>query len=177
MLATDLPSIWRWKARFHPKFGTLSTIRRPGGGFPCATVLREIAHAKARIRRTLLTKLCLGFMPHIMPRTGFWPVRRRSPRDHSLCIAFRGVVMHWLHQSTQKAYQDVVANELSHFASSKVPAPAKFGTLERLNPNKSAAKSGYHPATGNAGNLCARASLMAGCMETEIRFRRPFPER
>ena len=133
--------------------------------------------AKARIRRTLLTKLCLGFMPHIMPRTGFWPVRRRSPRDHSLCIAFRGVVMHWLHQSTQKAYQDVVANELSHFASSKVPAPAKFGTLERLNPNKSAAKSGYHPATGNAGNLCARASLMAGCMETEIRFRRPFPER
>src|SRR6267378_5581226 len=81
MFATDLPSIWRWKARFHPKFGTLSTIRRPGGGLPCATVLMEIAHAKARIRRTLLTKLCLGFIRHIMPRTGFWPVRHRSPRD------------------------------------------------------------------------------------------------
>jgi len=82
-----------------------------------------------------------------------------TSRSQSLHRIFRGVVTHWLHQSSQKAYQDVVANELSHFASSKVPAPAKFGTLERLNPNKSAAKSGYHPATGNAGNLCARASL------------------
>jgi hypothetical protein len=29
---------------------------------------------------------------------------------------------------------------LSHFASSKVPAQAKFGTLERLNRDKSAGK-------------------------------------
>ena len=78
MFATDQPSIWRWKARFHPKFGTLCTIRRPGSGLPCATVPTDIAHAKARIRRTLLTKLRLRFTEHIMPGTGFWP----EPIDH-----------------------------------------------------------------------------------------------
>jgi hypothetical protein len=30
-LPTDLPSIRRLKPRFHPKFGVLSTTRRPGG--------------------------------------------------------------------------------------------------------------------------------------------------
>src|SRR5439155_22036758 len=78
MFATDLPSIWRWKARFHPKFGTLFTIRRPGGGLPCATVLMEIGHRKARIRRTLLTKLCLGFMAHISHTIGFPPLLTRA---------------------------------------------------------------------------------------------------
>src|SRR5260370_29397398 len=85
MFPTDLPSIWRWKARFHPKFGTLSTVRRPGGGLPCATVLMEIAHRKARIRRTLLTKLCLGFMAHITRRTGFSPVQLAV---NSACFIF-----------------------------------------------------------------------------------------
>src|SRR5437899_7797772 len=88
MFPTDLPSIWRWKARFHPKFGTLCTIRRPGSGLPCATVPTDIAHAKARIRRTLLTKLRLRFTEHIMPGTGFWPEPIDHHRDHSLCTAF-----------------------------------------------------------------------------------------
>src|SRR5437870_7453760 len=90
MFATDLPSIWRWKARFHPKFGTLFTIRRPGGGLPCATVLMEIAHRKARIRRTLLTKLCLGFMAHITHTTGFspvlWPKPKPKHTGESRCV-------------------------------------------------------------------------------------------
>src|SRR5439155_18653021 len=92
MLATDLPSIWRWKARFHPKFGTLSTVRRPGRGLPCATVLMEIAHRKARIRRTLLTKLCLGFMAHITHTISFSPVLTRATLplfERPLARAFR----------------------------------------------------------------------------------------
>src|SRR6266699_7286524 len=82
MVPTDLPSISRWKARFHPKFGTLSTIRRPGGGLSRATVLMEIAHTKARIRKTFLAKLCLGFMAHITHGTGFSPVQ---PAVDSAC--------------------------------------------------------------------------------------------
>jgi len=38
----------------------------------------EIAHRKARIRRTLLTKLCLGFMAHITHTIGFSPVLTRA---------------------------------------------------------------------------------------------------
>src|SRR5437763_15632666 len=63
MVPTDLPSIWRWKARSHPQFGTLSTIRRPGGGLPCATMLMEIAHTKARIRRTFGRRHGGGVLP------------------------------------------------------------------------------------------------------------------
>src|SRR6266496_3959703 len=78
MVATDLPSISRWTARSHPKFGALSTIRRPSLGLPCATVLMEIAHTKARIRRALLTKLCLGFMAHNYAYDCFSPVADAS---------------------------------------------------------------------------------------------------
>ena len=74
----------------YPKFGTLSTIRRPGRGLPCATVLMEIAHRKARIRRTLLTKLCLGFMAHITHTTGFspvlWPKPKPKHTGESRCV-------------------------------------------------------------------------------------------
>jgi hypothetical protein len=42
------------------------------------------------------------------------------------------------------------AADLSHFASSKVPLQAKFGTLERLERDKSAAKLN---ATGTTGPI------------------------
>src|SRR6266487_6893986 len=29
MLETALPSLWRWTAKFHPKFAALCTVRRP----------------------------------------------------------------------------------------------------------------------------------------------------
>ena len=59
-----------FKARFHRKLGTLSTIRLPGWGLPCATVLMEIAHTKAKIRRISLPKLCVEFMARIYM---LWP--------------------------------------------------------------------------------------------------------
>src|SRR5439155_7217648 len=74
MVATDLPSICRWKARFHPKPGSLFTTTRPSGGRACATVLVEIAHTKARIRRALLPKLRLDLIADIMHKTRFSPV-------------------------------------------------------------------------------------------------------
>src|SRR5438132_11115713 len=74
MVATDLPSICRWKARFHPKPGSLFTTTRPSGGRACATVLVEIAHTKARIRRALLPKLRLDLIADIMHKSRFCPV-------------------------------------------------------------------------------------------------------
>src|SRR5438132_13096528 len=73
MVATDLPSICRWKARFHPKPGSLFTTTRPSGGLACATVLVEIAHTKARIRRALLPKLRLDLIADITHKTRFSP--------------------------------------------------------------------------------------------------------
>src|SRR6266699_7068968 len=59
-------------------------------GTPCATVLMEIAHRKARIRRTLLTNLCLGFMAHITHTTGFspvlWPKPKPKHTGESRCV-------------------------------------------------------------------------------------------
>jgi hypothetical protein len=55
-------------------------------------------------------------------------------------------------RSTQRC---VFARELSHFASSKVPTRAKFGTLERLKLDKSGAARGsgfgdfYNPRSFN----------------------------
>src|SRR5207253_9729939 len=57
------------------------------------------------------------------------------------------------------------ANELSRFASSKVPALAKFGTLERLKRDKSAAKL----QRGCLGGT----SLARLPSQTEIRFSFP----
>src|SRR5437660_1881038 len=73
MVATDLPSICRWKARFHPKPGSLFTTTRPSGGLACTTLLVEIAHTKARIRRALLPKLRLDLMADIKHKTRFSP--------------------------------------------------------------------------------------------------------
>src|SRR5437879_13732703 len=74
MVATDLPSICRWKARFHPKPGSLFTTTRPSGGLACTTLLVEIAHTKARIRRALLPKLRLDLMADNKHKTRFSPV-------------------------------------------------------------------------------------------------------
>src|SRR5437870_1731725 len=83
MVATDLPSICRWKARFHPKLGTLFTTTRPSGGLACATVLIEIAHTKARIRRALLPKLRLDVIGDITHKTRFSPARMWTNRRKS----------------------------------------------------------------------------------------------
>src|SRR5207253_10983337 len=80
MVATDPPSICSWKARFQPKFGTLFTTTRPGGGLACATVLIEIAHTKARIRRALLPKLRLDVIGDITHKTRFSPARMWTNR-------------------------------------------------------------------------------------------------
>src|SRR6266536_3691058 len=72
-VATGLPSICRSKARFHPKPGSLFTTTRPSGERACATVLVEIAHTKARIRRALLPKLRLDLMADITHRIRFSP--------------------------------------------------------------------------------------------------------
>jgi hypothetical protein len=72
MVATDLPSICRWKATFHPKSGALFTTTRPGGGLACTTVLIDIAHTKARIRSALLPKLRLDLMADITHKSRFY---------------------------------------------------------------------------------------------------------
>src|SRR6266567_871220 len=73
MVPIDLPSICSWKPRFHPNCGTLFTTTRPSGGLACVTVLVEIAHTKARIRRALLPKLRLDLMGDITHKTRFFP--------------------------------------------------------------------------------------------------------
>jgi hypothetical protein len=45
---------------FHPKFGTLMTIKRPRDW--AAAVPIEIAQTKTRIRRSVLAEVYLGFM-------------------------------------------------------------------------------------------------------------------
>ena len=71
MVATGVPSICRLKPRFHPKPGTLFTTTRPSAGLACATLLVEIAHAQATIRRALLPKLRLDLMADIRIRRIF----------------------------------------------------------------------------------------------------------
>src|SRR2546430_5907997 len=43
---------------------------------------------KSKNQKNLADETVSRFHPTHYARTGFWPVRHRSPRDHSLCIAF-----------------------------------------------------------------------------------------
>jgi len=82
MFPTGLPSMERLKAKFHPKFAGLRTIKRPAGR--AAAVPIETAQTKAKTTKTLLAKLCFDFMASIIRAN--WIFASADPSRLSRCF-------------------------------------------------------------------------------------------
>ena len=76
ILATDLPSIRRLTTEFHPRFGSLETIRRPVDRASAVPI--ETAYIRPRIRTILHVEMYFDFMASNYAWNGFWPMWRRS---------------------------------------------------------------------------------------------------
>jgi hypothetical protein len=77
MFPTGLPSIARLKAKSHPKFADLATIKCPAGrARRAAAVSIEAAQRKTRIRKSVVTDVNLDFMASCYLGIRFWPAWR-----------------------------------------------------------------------------------------------------
>ena len=137
MVATGVPSICRLKPRFHPKPGTLFTTTRPSAGLACATLLVEIAHAQATIRRALLPKLRLDLMADIRIRRIF--LQRRIWTNRRIFNRYRktaGVIR----QDTTRSPAKMFATRCCHherccvqlFGRWRLISDTGFGVADRI---------------------------------------------